>query len=235
MIISHKHKFIFIKTRKTAGTSLEIALGAICGPEDVITRISMKDERERRKSYRGAQNYRMSVGYYDRDDWKKLLLQGRFKRYENHDQAGKIKSFIQPEHWKSYFKFCFERNPWDKMVSHYFWKKEAYNLDNFSDYWEKGLAGEIVGFSETINARNQYSIDGEVVMDRIFKYEDLTGSLAAISERIGLQEPLQMPEYKAKGTHRSEKTHYRDLLTEIQAKQIAEICKQEIKLLKYIF
>ena len=37
MIISHKHKFIFIKPQKTAGTSVELLLSRICGPEDVIT------------------------------------------------------------------------------------------------------------------------------------------------------------------------------------------------------
>ena len=37
MIISHKHKFIFFKTRKTAGTSLQIALSEFCGSDDIIT------------------------------------------------------------------------------------------------------------------------------------------------------------------------------------------------------
>ena len=37
MIISHKHKFIFIKTVKTAGTSIDIALSKICEPQDIIT------------------------------------------------------------------------------------------------------------------------------------------------------------------------------------------------------
>ena len=36
MIISHKHQFIFIKTVKTAGTSIEVLLDSICGPDDVV-------------------------------------------------------------------------------------------------------------------------------------------------------------------------------------------------------
>ncbi len=39
MIISHKHKFIFIKTRKTAGTSIEIFLSQFCGKNDILTPI----------------------------------------------------------------------------------------------------------------------------------------------------------------------------------------------------
>ncbi len=31
MIISHEHKFIFLKTKKTAGTSVELALTRLCG------------------------------------------------------------------------------------------------------------------------------------------------------------------------------------------------------------
>lgn len=58
MIISHKHKFLYIKAQKTAGTSIEIALSNICGESDIITPISRVDE-EKRKSlgYLTAQNY----------------------------------------------------------------------------------------------------------------------------------------------------------------------------------
>ena len=37
MIISHEHKFIFLKTKKTAGTAIEAALSELCGPSCVIT------------------------------------------------------------------------------------------------------------------------------------------------------------------------------------------------------
>ena len=39
MIISHKYRFIFVKTRKTAGTSVEAYLSQHCGDSDVLTPI----------------------------------------------------------------------------------------------------------------------------------------------------------------------------------------------------
>lgn len=37
MIISHKHNFIFIKTAKTAGSSIEAYLSPFCGESDIVT------------------------------------------------------------------------------------------------------------------------------------------------------------------------------------------------------
>ena len=55
MIISHEHKFIFLKTRKTAGTSIELALSGLCGPDDIITPISPNDEPLRANGRRPAE------------------------------------------------------------------------------------------------------------------------------------------------------------------------------------
>ena len=37
MIVSHGRRFIFIKTSKTAGTSVEMQLSKFCGPDDIVT------------------------------------------------------------------------------------------------------------------------------------------------------------------------------------------------------
>lgn len=58
MIFSRLHNFIFIKGRKLAGTSFEVALSRICGPGDIITPITPVDEKVRISlGYRHAQNY----------------------------------------------------------------------------------------------------------------------------------------------------------------------------------
>ena len=48
MIVSFPRQFIFIKTSKTAGTSLEIALSKYAVPEDILTPITAEDEVMRR-------------------------------------------------------------------------------------------------------------------------------------------------------------------------------------------
>ena len=61
VIVSHKHKLIFIKTQKTAGTSIEVALSSLCGPDDIITPVQSWIEDDRAGlAGRGAQNYRLN-------------------------------------------------------------------------------------------------------------------------------------------------------------------------------
>lgn len=78
MIISHKHKFIFVKTRKTAGTSVEIALSRHLGPDDIITPISPDDEKLRaERCDLGPQHYlETSLWNYSPRDWVRRMRHG---------------------------------------------------------------------------------------------------------------------------------------------------------------
>jgi hypothetical protein len=106
VIVSHRHRFIFLKTKKTAGTSLEIALAGVCGPEDVITPIPDVDEAERRRlGHRGPQNTAVPVGLYRSQDLLQLALHRRRLAFTNHTPALEARQLVGREVWESYYKF----------------------------------------------------------------------------------------------------------------------------------
>src|SRR4051794_38679962 len=113
MILSHRYRFIFLKTRKTAGTSFEISLARYCGRRDVLTPISSEDEALRSALGRGPQNYGPRLRDYGPRDWLRLALTGRRKpgaRFCNHMTAQEVRQLVGEQTWGSYFKFCFERD-----------------------------------------------------------------------------------------------------------------------------
>jgi hypothetical protein len=128
MIISHQHKFIFIKTHKTAGSSMEMALAPLCGPHDVITPMESNAQSEIPRNFHedhilGRLYSRSRLARKCIDRHSPLL--GAW--YYEHMPATRVRELIGEEVWNSYHKFCIERNPWDKVVSYYNWKKFGQN------------------------------------------------------------------------------------------------------------
>ena len=227
-IVSHQHRFIFLKTRKTAGTSFEIALSAYCGPRDIITPVSRNDEKLRRElGYRGPQNYRDPLWTYRWKNWQRLWKKHKWKGYRNHMPAVELRDRLGQQTWTDYYTFCFERNPWDKAVSSYFWSKrhqgEQRSLENYI------LEGAYVRH----RGWKQYTIDGTVAVDNIYRYEDLPDAAAEIAQRFGFSGPLQLPH--AKAGHRVDRRPYWEVLSSQAASHIAENCAPEIELMGYRF
>lgn len=233
MIVSHRHRFIFLKTSKTAGTSIEIALSRFCGPDDIITPISEEDERLRREAGgRGPQNYEGRVWQYTPSDWwKKLVHRNPVSRFYNHIPARKARRRLGEGVWDRYFKFCVARNPWDRVISQYHWRQrnvpEA-ELPTVREFLESRHVRSLQrkGFK-------LYTINGKVAVDRICRYENLAEELESVRREIGLPEPLELP--FAKAGHRRDRRSYRDRLGEAERRRIGELFRDEIELLGYQF
>lgn len=209
MIISHQYKFIFVKTTKTAGTSIEIALSKFCGSEDIITPIFPEEEMRNQLGYRGAQNY-VSDGYY------------------NHISATKIRKLIGEQVWNSYYKFCFERNPWDRFISYYYWCNQSEPRPSIGEF----LNSNTLSFLKKTGFL-LYTIDSKIAVNKVCLYEKLNEELEQLKIKIGLPEKLKLP--RAKSSFRKDMRSYSEILDEAQKKQIEEVFSQEINLFGYEF
>jgi len=225
MIISHKHKFIFIKTEKTAGTSIEIALSKFCGPDDIITPIGSTDDSKRSElGYRGPQNYFIPFNRYSKNDLIRALSAKERLRFFNHAGAGFIKRYIDKDIWHSYFKFSFERNPWDKVLSWYYWRYKVDPRPSITDFVQSREANIIKGFE-------LYSVDSEIVVDKVFFFEQLVQAMEEVSRHVGLPEIPVLP--SAKAGHRRDKRHYRNVLSDEDRRKIEKVYAKEIAYFKY--
>jgi hypothetical protein len=194
MIVSHKFKFIFIKTVKTAGTSTEIALSKHLGGDDIITPISPEDEAIRQQlGYPGPQNCWIPIHSSLRDFARFALKRKRKLRYYNHIDAACIKKYIGESIWNDYYKFCFSRNPWDRAISLYYWCHRSEPRPEFSEFIQSA------GFESIVKRGwDLFTTNGEVVVDRVCAYENLVAELEQVRQIVGLPEPLELPNAKSK-------------------------------------
>jgi hypothetical protein len=218
MIISHRHRFVYVKTRKTASTSLEIALSAHCGPEDVITAITREDEALRASlGYRGPQNEVVR----SRD--------GRMFTLVNHAPAATARDLLGPA-WGDYFSFTVERNPFDRVISQF--------------YWERPLLGESASLgsflrstpAERLSNWHLYAEPGLLdrpIVDTVGRYESLEESLAVIAERLGLPGGIVLPALRTKSHLRADRRHYRDVLSAEDRRLVEAACRRELDLFGY--
>ena len=231
MILSHAHKFIYVKTYKTGSTSIEAALSAVCGPDDVITEASEQLRGVRQKP---AQNYRIEHPEKPRRPvWKALL--GRPERHYHpsvgfyeHMPAWRIRTYAGEDVWRRYFKFSFERNPWDRQVSWYHYKTkslaeaarpsfDAFNRDRrraFVENW--GL----------------YTEQDLIMLDFVGRYESLDVDFARVLDGIGLSGQVSLPR---ENVSRSRRGSYRDVYTDTSRALVADWYAPEIAHFGYEF
>lgn len=230
MLISHRYKFIFIKTKKTAGTSIEIALSRYLGPDDVITHISPEDEVLRAApEYRGPQRFFVPWRSVSLAEWEQWLRTRQRPYFYNHMPARDIRARLPANIWNSYFKFCLERNPWDKVVSWYFWEHKSMPRPSLSEFIRAGRAAELA----TEGGGGLYTIDGQVAVDSIYRYEALEQAMADLAARVGLPEVPRLP--RAKSRFRTDRRPFQELYDPEARELVAAAFAREIALLDYRF
>ena len=195
MLVSHRNKFIYTKTIKTASTSVEVYFEPYCRPDGKGT-AGVRDEQISDAGIIGYRGPNRSG-----------------KRWYHHMPAKKIKEYLGAEVWSEYFKFCVIRNPFEKLVSAYHFYQwlmdRASGLEKARLVVLHGLIPSKsrddikrfrrwLAWTRWFNDRAQYMIDGEVCIDFFIRYESLHDDVRTVCQRLGIpHDPERMPQLKS--------------------------------------
>lgn len=228
MIVSHKYRFIFIKTLKTAGTSVEVFLSDLCDEEDIVTPVYPAEHGHIPRNYKGLWNPVHDLVENEGRGIQRTVedLVARRKFY-NHIPAKILRHRLPDSVWNSYFKFCIERNPWDKTLSHFHMVRERAGSElTFDDYLESGR----FCFNHPIYLDNR----GKVLVDRVIRYESLNDDLSGVFDSLGVPYHGTLG-VQAKSGPRRDKRPYQEVYSNAARRTISDAFQTEIQLHGYKF
>jgi hypothetical protein len=218
-VISHKHKFIFVHIPKCGGTSVELALLKNEGVN--IGNYSKRHLGELSEEYR--QKYRLGYDY-----------EGISVQHRHIDQ-------YKDEKEKKYFTFSFVRNPWDKLVSEYFYIRKflpyskcnetEFNLKykTFEEFVRK--AGMVCAWPRHEDPQINFILnyDRNKLVEFVGKCEDMKRDFDYVCDKIGIP-PINLP-HRNKTKHKHYTEYYDDETRQI----VAEKYDKDIEYFGYEF
>lgn len=165
MIISHTNKFIFFKAPKVAGTSTELFFAKFC---------------DKKKDIIGLKYYELKKFSSHVEAMQTLGI-----NFFNHMTPCVIKEKMLLQDWQNYLKFGNIRNPWDRMVSSYFFKRDTkeripYDM-SFEVYVERDDLKHPMSLCE------YYDIDNLQEEYKYIRYEYLQEDVLNICDMLNLK------------------------------------------------
>jgi len=212
-VICHRKKIIFIHIPKTGGTSVSDSLFVPRSRRTTKDLWMGQDQRTLKNKYQTGGLQHLYA--------KNILL-----------EVGK-------EVFSEYFKFCFVRNPWSKLVSQYHWTLQSprlmkrINIGPDSSF-EKYLDNLIISQPHVQwEPQNKFIYDdqGTSIINFIGRYEKLQQDFDVVCDTIGAKHRKLS---HAKNNSRGRK-HYTDFYNKKTRKIVEEKYRKDIECFGYTF
>jgi ligand-binding SRPBCC domain-containing protein len=145
-----------------------------------------------------------------------------------------------------YFKFTFVRNPWDRLVSTYFFLKnggitpraKAWSethlsaFDSFASFVEAWVTADNVAGWRNFRPQHAYvaSGDGTLVVDYVGRFERLAQDVSTVCGRLGVDATLLH-----ENATRGREADYRSYYTDAMAEAVGQVYARDVELFGYRF
>lgn len=204
MIISHKHKFIFIHIPKCAGTTITVSL----------------------KDYYGY-NSPEKLRNADLNDFAVFKVARRYGNayyLEQHSTYNEVKEYFDNNNLNinEYFKFSCMRNPWERVVSYYEYAHKMAAICNIE--WCNKVAS--MSFFEFITKHTDPQLNwvcnkkNNVAVDFLGSGRNIQKDFNIICDKLGI--PQQQLPHINKSTHKHYTEYYDDEARQIVAEKYAK-------------
>lgn len=245
MILSIRHHFIFVRGRKVAGTSVEMALSTICGDKDIATPMIAVDELKRQRMGGHCGNYSdtplFETAYINmvRHTPREQLarLQRPPQKYTVHMSVAEIVERY-PGSTKGFRIAAVQRNPYERVIS-------ALNMQQTFDAYRNSEA-----MHGAVN-QMEYMLDQELQRNslaglrnteiyrpadssqqlHIIRYENLQADFERFLHELGIDKPIVLPHAK-KGLM-SDRLDPKAIFRRDQLDKINAIFADEFELFQY--
>ena len=213
LVISKKNKYIFFHLPKNAGVSISKTLIS----QEISLQIKYFTSFLLRNLFKTRDNFYFSFKK------QKIFL------FRSHIACGEFYKIMDGEPILDYLKFAVIRNPWDRMVSRYFYSKKISN--KFKDYTFNEFVDYDIKNNSNVLRQYDFCTDNKknFCLDKVIKFENLNQDFNDICDVI--YKKKNMLNHFNKSDHKSYQEYY-DLNTK---NKIYNCCKKDIDFFEYEF
>jgi hypothetical protein len=148
------------------------------------------------------------------------------KKWYNHMSAGQIRTHLGAEKFNAYYKFCVVRNPYDVLVSAYFYSRSKRDFKTFCKRYKNHFAE---------NNGPRLFLDGAPVCQYYIRYENLLEDMKVVLAALGITnyDLDKLPRHKS--STRVDKRPYQDYYDDETRALVYELFRAEFDMFGYTF
>lgn len=219
MLISDRHKFVFLHIPKSAGQSVATALMpfAALGYQRLLSSIIPY-----RWQLKASTQLQLRFGIYTAP-----------QPYADHVRLKDLVRAMGLDQFQEYFSFTFVRNPWDRLLSAY-----TYSMAN-RRHGRHEFMKQFAGFNEYVGWHCQhdtygYQVDwvqddtGRQLISFVGRFENLSRDFQYVCKQLGLNAKLP-------SLNRSNNVKYQDVYNQESRELVRAAYERDIKAFDYSF